>query len=226
MALDGASGAGKSTLAPLLTAELAAALIPTDDFFSAHIPDADWDRFTIPERYAQVLDWARIRMDILAPLRAGRPARWHAFDFASGLRADGTYGMEAAVQARQPADVIVLEGAYSAAPYLADLLDLRVLLDLPRAQRHARLRAREDPEFLRAWHARWDEVEAYYRRKGHAAVGLRSGDRTDKLDQVPVQEVIHERHKRKPRTVARSNLCCYSLRRRSPGGQRILCSSI
>ena len=165
VALDGASGAGKSTLAPLLAAELAAALIPTDDFFSAHIPDADWDRFTVAERYAQVLDWARIRADVLAPLRSGQPARWHAFDFASGLRADGTYGMEAAVQARHPADVIVLEGAYSAAPYLADLLDLRVLLDLPRAERHARLRAREDPEFLRAWHARWDEVEAYYRRE-------------------------------------------------------------
>ncbi|MCB0161200.1 MAG: (d)CMP kinase, partial [Caldilineaceae bacterium] len=63
VAIDGASGAGKSTLAPLLAADLAAVLIPTDDFFSAHIPDADWDRFTVAERYAQVLDWARIRSD-------------------------------------------------------------------------------------------------------------------------------------------------------------------
>ena len=165
VALDGASGAGKSTLAPLLAADLAAVLIPTDDFFSAHIPDADWDRFTVAERYAQVLAWARIRSDVLAPLRRGRPACWHAFDFASGLREDGIYGMEAAVQTRQPADVIVLEGAYSAAPYLADLLDLRVLLDVPRIERHTRLRAREDPEFLQVWHARWDDVESYYRRE-------------------------------------------------------------
>ena len=58
--------------------------------------------------------------------------------------------------------MIVLEGAYSSRPELADLVNLSVLVDSPVGVRHRRLAAREDGEFLRCWHARWDEAEAYY----------------------------------------------------------------
>jgi len=47
-------------------------------------------------------------------------------------------------------------------PALADVVDLAVLVDVPVAERHARLRHREEAAFLGRWHARWDEVEAYY----------------------------------------------------------------
>jgi hypothetical protein len=47
-------------------------------------------------------------------------------------------------------------------PELADLVNLSVLVDSPVDVRHRRLAAREDGEFLRCWHARWDEAEAYY----------------------------------------------------------------
>ncbi len=40
IAIDGGSGAGKSTLSTLLATKLGAALIQSDDFFSAEIPDA------------------------------------------------------------------------------------------------------------------------------------------------------------------------------------------
>ena len=63
---------------------------------------------------------------------------------------------------REPASAILLDGAYTAGPQLADLVDLAVLVDAPEPQIQARLEAREAPEFLAAWHARWDPVESYY----------------------------------------------------------------
>jgi uridine kinase len=166
-ALDGPSGAGKSTLAARLATALAevgltAACIPLDDFFAADIPDPCWDTFTFEERLAGIFDWHRVRASALEPLLAGRPARWHAFDFASGLRPDGTYGLLAEAEERAPAAVILLEGNMAAGPALADLVGLAVRVDAPWAERQRRLAAREDPAFLAAWHARWDAYEAWY----------------------------------------------------------------
>ena len=58
--------------------------------------------------------------------------------------------------------MVVLDGAYSTRPELADLIDLAVLVDVPAEVRHARLRAREDPDFLQHWHVRWDAAEEHY----------------------------------------------------------------
>jgi uridine kinase len=73
--------------------------------------------------------------------------------------------METAAKKREPATVILIEGAYSAGPALADLVDLAILVDVPVEERHARLRGREDAAFLARWHGRWDEVEAHYFRE-------------------------------------------------------------
>ena len=164
VALDGGSGSGKSVLALSIEKELDAALIPRDDFFAAHISDAEWDSRTVEERASDAIDWQRLRAEALEPLLAGRPARWHAFDFEAGLRADGTYAMRTDYVERKPSAVILLDGAYSARPELADLVALSVLVDAPVEVRHARLAAREEARFLDAWHARWDAVEAYYLR--------------------------------------------------------------
>ena len=102
---------------------------------------------------------------MIGQLLAGRSVRWRAFDFATGPRADGTYGRQGPLRERKPAAVVMVEGAYAAGPALADLVDLTVLVDVPVQERHARLREREDAAFLAAWHARWDEVEAYYFRE-------------------------------------------------------------
>ena len=162
VALDGGSGAGKSTLASIIHNELDVALIPLDDFFSASIPDSAWDTFTVAEKLQYVFDWNRLRDQVILPLLKGQPTKWHAFDFQSGLRSDGTYGMEKEVKTRKPADVILIEGAYSASPELDDLIDFAILVNVPVQERHARLEEREDHDFLTKWHQRWDEVEAYY----------------------------------------------------------------
>ena len=165
VALDGGSGAGKSTVAARIEKELDAAVIPLDDFFSANIPDGKWDEFTVEEKLKHVFDWRRVREQVLMPLLEGKPARWHAFDFQSGLRADGTYGMEEEAKQRMPASVILIEGAYSSSPVLADLVDMAILVDVPIEERYSRLAARENPAFLHNWHNRWDEVEAFYFEK-------------------------------------------------------------
>lgn len=162
VALDGPSGAGKSTLAAVLEKELSAAVIPLDDFFAAQIPDPKWDEFTVEEKLKYVFDWGRVRAEVIEPLRQGKPVKWYSFDFASGLRADGTYGLEKEAKQRNPARLIVLEGAYSSSPEVTDLVDFSILMNVPREIRHARIAAREDPDFLTKWHQRWDEVEDYY----------------------------------------------------------------
>lgn len=162
VALDGPSGAGKSTIAQALAAAVPAAIVPSDDFFSTELTRADWDARTAVERARDAIDWQRLRRCALEPLRAGRAATWHPFDFDAGERADGSYGVAARVERREPAAVTLLDGAYSARPELSDLLDLRILIDTPVAVRQARLAAREAPEFLAAWRARWDAAEVHY----------------------------------------------------------------
>jgi uridine kinase len=162
IALDGGSGAGKSTVAAMLGQNIHAVVAPLDDFFAAHIPDWQWEAFSIAERATHVFDWQRLRNDGLEPLLANRIARWYPFDFAAGLRPDGTYALSTHSVERQPAPVIMLDGAYSASPQIADLVDFAVLIDVSVPERHRRLAAREHEPFLQRWHAVWDAVEAYY----------------------------------------------------------------
>lgn len=162
VAIDGGSGSGKSTLAAAVAAELDAVVVPSDDFFAAGITDAEWDALGPGERAAAAIDWRRLRKDALEPLLTGSIASWHPFDFAAGTRADGSYPMAAEAVTREPAPVILLEGAYSSRPELADLIDLAVLVDVPVDERHGRLLSREEKVFREAWHARWDGAEDHY----------------------------------------------------------------
>jgi para-aminobenzoate synthetase len=162
VALDGGSGAGKSTLAEKLKCLTDIALVPLDDFYQTVIPESEWPRYTVEERLKRAFDWSRVRNQAFEPLRAGRPARWYAFDFTRGLGATGTYCLKKQVTEVAPVPTVILEGAYSASPPLRDLIDLAVLVDVPTKLRHSRTAAREDPEFLTRWHQIWDDVEAYY----------------------------------------------------------------
>ena len=162
VAVDGPSGAGKSTVAAALAATTGAVVVPGDDFFAAEITATQWDARDASERARDCIDWRRLRRDALEPLRNGRAVEWYPFDFAAGERPDGTYAISVDVVRRDPAPVIILDGAYSTRPELADLIDLSVLVDVPAAVRQQRLVAREAPVFLAAWHARWDAAEAFY----------------------------------------------------------------
>lgn len=163
VALDGGIGAGKSTIAERLSRLTNVALVQLDDFYQTVIPESQWLHKTVEQRLASVFDWSRVRHLALEPLRAGGPARWHAFDFTRGLGATGTYRLQEHVTEVAPASTILIEGAYSASSPLRDLIDLAVLVHVKNEVRHSRTVARGDgAEFLSEWHHSWDEVETYY----------------------------------------------------------------
>lgn len=162
VAIDGRSGVGKSTIASQLGAVLPASVIPTDDFFAAELTSADWDARSPSERARDAIDWRRLRRLVLEPLLAGRAAVWHPFDFAAGERVDGSYAVSSESVRRDAAPLIILEGAYSSRPELADLVELAILVEAPAAARRERLALREAADFLDAWHRRWDAAEDYF----------------------------------------------------------------
>jgi para-aminobenzoate synthetase len=162
VAIDGASGSGKSTIARLLCDKLPAVIAPLDDFFSADIPDDQWDKFSIKEKLEKVFNWDKARSLALEPLRNNLQAKWHPFDFLAGIQEDGVYPMKNEATILNPSKIILLEGAYSSCSFLIDLIDLTILIDAPLEERHKRLSARDDSAFLRQWHRRWDAVEFYY----------------------------------------------------------------
>jgi uridine kinase len=162
VAIDGRSGSGKSTVAEAVARATGAVIVPCDDFFAAGVTNVEWDRRTPEQRAANAIDWRRLKREAIEPLRTGHPARWFAFDFRAGPSGDGTYPLHRTPTERAPKPVVLLDGAYSARPELADVLDLSVLVEAAPITRQARLAAREAPDFLRQWYARWDLAEEYY----------------------------------------------------------------
>ena len=94
---------------------------------------------------------------MLEALNRGVGASWHGYDWEAF-----DDRLEPSLTPCEPAEVIVLEGAYSARPELADLFDLRVLLDTARAVRRERLFQREGSAYRDEWEARWSVAEDHY----------------------------------------------------------------
>ena len=154
VALDGRSGAGKSTVAKLVNARAGALVIDGDDFYRGG-DGAFWDALGPAEKVDLVIDWRRQRR-LLERLRRGEPARWRPYDWEAD---DGRLAAEITAL---PADLVILDGAYSVRPELADLFVLRVLLDVPRAIRRDRLLQREGEHDRAEWEARWQDAEDLY----------------------------------------------------------------
>ncbi len=155
VALDGRSAAGKSTLAAQVAPLVKACVIDGDDFYSGGTA-ATWDAMSAAEKVDHCIDWRRQR-PVLELLARGETASWHPYDWE---RDDGSLAPQ--LITCDPAPVVILDGAYSARPELADLLDLRVLLDAPADLRKARLIQREGEGYREEWNARWDDAEEWY----------------------------------------------------------------
>jgi uridine kinase len=147
VAIDGHGAAGKSTIAAAVAAATGAALVHTDDFFLAP-PEPSLG----PRSLAGYYDWRRLRTEALVPLRARRAARFRRFDWERG---SGLAGMVVV----EPRDLIVVEGVFSAAPELSDLVDRSVFIDTPEPERLRRLRGRVAPE---EWDDEWLAAERAY----------------------------------------------------------------
>jgi len=134
VAIDGHGTAGKSTIAGDVADATGAALVHTDDFFQPVRASA-----AASPAVRQYYDWRRIRTQALKPLRAQRGVAFRRFDWNRGTGLDGVVTVA-------PADLILLEGVFSAAPELSDLVDRSVFVDTPERERLRRLRVQVTPE--------------------------------------------------------------------------------
>jgi uridine kinase len=135
-------------------------VIEGDEFYAGGSAES-WDRRSPSEKASRVIDWRRQRR-VLQQLRERGFAAWHPFDWNAQ-----DWDTETVPLARQPicahaGSIVLLEGAYSCRPELHDLLDLRVLLDVPRDVRRRRLLEREGDAYRAAWEARWSAAEDHY----------------------------------------------------------------
>ncbi len=156
VALDGRSGTGKSTIAKRIAESLGGIEVISDDFWVGG-SNEEWDSRTPQEKAEMAIDWKRIRTEVLEPLLAGKPTKWHPFDWKAGK------GLSPNFIEREPSPLIILDGAYSTRPELKDLIDLSILVEVTDdAKRRARLIAREGETYMKDWHTRWDPAEEYY----------------------------------------------------------------
>lgn len=165
LGIDGRSGSGKSTLAAALArlahdAGISITVIEGDQFYGGGSA-ATWDRRSTVENVDAVIDWRRQR-DVLRALRDEGSAEWRCFDWnASDWDGDPPPWATDPVRATATG-IVVLEGAYSCRPELHELLDLRVLLEIPSGIRRQRLLAREGEAYRHDWEARWSTAEEHY----------------------------------------------------------------
>ncbi len=157
VALDGRSGAGKSTVAQKLASELDAVVIKADDFYIGP-PDGDeknWHKKSAEEKIDQVLDYQRLRLEVLQPLLGNKDAKYKPFNFELG------HGLSEKSINLSPSAVIIVDGVYSAEK-MKDVVDVSVLIEYPNKDRRKRLLSREGDDFISEWHSIWDEAEDYY----------------------------------------------------------------
>ncbi len=165
VAIDGYGASGKSTLADSLRAVTGARVVRTDDFFlrgGGEDPDpkrvqtrspAAGPRTRRPEReLGDFYDVARLRVEALEPLRAGQEAVFHPFDWVLGM-------VSCTETHIAPADLVLLDGVYSSAPELSDLIDRTVFVETPETERLRRLRTLVAPE---DWDNEWLQAEKSY----------------------------------------------------------------
>jgi uridine kinase len=157
VSLDGRSGAGKSTLASFLVKKFDGVIINCDDFYAGaeNGDENNWYKKTIVEKFNQVIDYQRLKSEVLNPLLIGKDANYHPFDF------EKEKGLSKENILLKLAPLVIIDGIYSG-ERLRDLIDISVLVECADKLRKKRLIEREGDEFMKDWHSKWDEVEDYY----------------------------------------------------------------
>lgn len=145
--IDGPAGSGKSTLGRAVLAAASA-------FGSAHLIHLDdllegWGGLG---RVGETLD-----RDVLAPLRDGRPGRYHRYDWELGR-----FPEHCVVP---PADFLVVDGVGSGASSYSSSITTLVWVEAPRNLRLARGIARDGEQLLPQWRQWMLDEDALFRRE-------------------------------------------------------------
>jgi uridine kinase len=136
VAVDGPSGAGKSRFAGRLAEAAGIPVVRTDDLLDG------WDdQFTF---------WTRLEQQVLRPLRCGRAATYHRYDWQRGAFGDVPVVLE-------PAPAVVLEGVTAARRAIRPELSFAVFVTAPAELCSRRVIARDgrDDVAFRAYLERW-----------------------------------------------------------------------
>jgi uridine kinase len=133
--IGGRGGSGKTTLARSIRD---AQVVATDEF---------WD--------GSSFELQRLRTEVIEPLRAGREARFHGFDWARQRPFDTP-------RAIRPEGVVVVEGVCALHTLFRDAYDFRIWVEAPREVRLARGVARDGEAARSTWESRWMPMEDQY----------------------------------------------------------------
>ena len=157
LAVEGGSAAGKSTLGVLLSELYGCTLLHMDDFF---LQPAQRTSARLQEVGGNV-DRERFLEEVLKPLSEGRSVQYRRFDCS-------TCSLLPAVEVT-PAQLVVVEGAYSMHPALAPYYDLSVFLTIPPKMQRQRILKRNTPDMAERFFTEWIPMEAQYFEKTAAA---------------------------------------------------------
>lgn len=149
LSIDGRCASGKTTLANELSQSLSCNVVHMDDFY---LPFA----LRTAERMAKPggnIDFERLRNEIILPLKSGsdavyRPYACHEDRFLPTVR------LSAAAS-------IIIEGSYSCHPCLADMLGIKVFMDIAPDKQLSRIALR-DPNHVEAFRTVWIPREEFY----------------------------------------------------------------
>ena len=148
--IDGPCASGKTTLAGRLARVFLAALAHTDDFVVPHA-EKTAERLSRPGGNC---DEERLLREVLRPWKEGKAVLYRRYDCGADAILPGK---------RLPdADLLILEGSYANLPGLRDCADARIFLEMPWETRERRLLARETPESMGRYRARWIPLEDAY----------------------------------------------------------------
>ncbi len=135
-------------------------MIEGDEFYAGGTAER-WDQRSSADKARHVIDWRR-QQRVLEDIRTNGTASWYPFDWESPDWNSDPIPLRSTPASATAADIVILEGAYSARPELHDVVDVRVLLDTPPDRRRRQLLEREGDEYRSDWERRWSAAEDYY----------------------------------------------------------------
>lgn len=150
VAIEGGSASGKSTLSQTLKEIYDCTVFHMDDFFLR--PEQ-----RTPKRFAEVggnVDRERFLEEVLIPISQNKPISFRKFDCS-------TFTLSSPISVTLK-KLIIIEGAYSMHPDLANYYDLSVFLDISPELQKKRIEKRNTPQSAKQFFNKWIPLEEIY----------------------------------------------------------------